>query len=345
MCYFFIFEHYFISMRDLLILFGFLIVLCSCTQEFVPQSLLEVDENALIQPTNDPNGRTGDVEASFLSSQHSFTVTNSMIPSDTVFRVSYVTTSKNFDVFKWVFEGGTTSVGSTTIASGTTTVEGNINDPTTSAQIAVLVEYDSIFGRYDMKHAVANATSFDIVSKKDYVTFEYQDDLKMKNDSISWGWDNPQDGWFGPSANSTVTFSACENAMVGYYIANGAGEDEISRISKEFTNFGTTPKNLVFEYKMEFLVLPNNPDENVKISLGYTPIVSGSGSLTIEPGVLWSDGSYDVTEFRQVIVPLPIIPSFRLSFDKHPSVLNSAGRQRYPFSVCIKNLRVVPGNQ
>ena len=37
--------------------------------------------------------------------------------------------------------------------SGTTTVEGNINDPQTNAQIAVLVEYDSIFGD-DMKHAV-----------------------------------------------------------------------------------------------------------------------------------------------------------------------------------------------
>lgn len=331
-------------MRVLIAFVGGLLVLCSCTPEFVPQSLLEEDTNAIIRPTEDPNGRTGEVEASFLSSEHSFTVTNSIMPNDTVFRVSYVTTSKNFDIFKWVFEGGTTRVGSTTSVSGTTIVEGNINDSATSAQIAVLVEYDSIFGRYDMKHAVANANSFDIISIDDYVTFEYQDDLQMRNDSITWGWQNPQDGWFGPSANSTVTFTPCENAMVGYYIANGAGEDEISRISKDFANFGTTPKNLVFEYKMEFLVLPNNPDRNVKVSLGYTPIVSGSGSVTIEPGELWSDDTYDVTEFRQVVIPLPIIPNFRLSFDKHPSVLNSAGVQRYPFSVCIRNLRIVPGN-
>ena len=323
---------------------GVLIVVCSCTPEFVPQSLLEEDANAIIRPTEDPNGRTGEVEASFLSSEHNFTVTNSVMPNDTVFRVSYVTTSKNFDIFKWVFEGGTTSVGSTTTVSGTTIVEGDINDSQTSAHIAVLVEYDSIFGRYDMKHAVANANSFDIVSINDYVTFEYQDDLQMRNDSIPWGWENPQDGWFGPSANSTVTFTPCENAMVGYYIANGAGEDEISRISKDFANFGTSPKNLVFEYKMEFLVLPNNPDRNVKVSLGYTPIVSGSGSVTIEPGELWSDETYDVTEFRQVVIPLPIIPNFRLSFDKHPSVLNSEGVQRYPFSVCIRNLKIVPGN-
>ena len=330
-------------MRVLIAFIGFLIVATSCTPEFVPQSLLQEDPNSIISPTQDPNGRTGEVEASFLSSEHSFTVTNSIMPNDTVFRVSYVTTSKNFDVFKWVFEGGTTSVGSTTTVSGTTTVEGNIDDPQTNAQIAVLVEYDSIFGRYDMKHAVANADNFDIISIKDYVTFEYQDDLKMYNDTIPWGWRNPQEGWFGPSTNSTVTFEPCENAMVGYYIANGAGEDEISRISKDFANFGTAPKNLVFEYKMEFLVLPNNPDNDVKVSLGYTPIVSGSGSVTIEPGELWSDSSYDVTEFRQVIIPLPIIPNFRLSFDKHPSELNSSGQQRYPFSVCIRNLKIVPG--
>ncbi len=330
-------------MRVLIAFIGFLIVATSCTPEFVPQSLLEEDPNAIISPTQDPNGRTGEVEASFLSSEHSFTVTNSIMPNDTVFRVSYVTTSKNFDIFKWVFEGGTTSVGSTTTVSGTTTVEGNIDDPQTNAQIAVLVEYDSIFGRYDMKHAVANSDNFDIISIKDYVTFEYQDDLKMYNDTIPWGWRNPQEGWFGPSTNSTVTFEPCENAMVGYYIANGAGEDEISRISKDFANFGTTPKNLVFEYKMDFLVLPNNADNNVKVSLGYTPIVSGSGSVTIQPGELWSDSSYNVTEFRQVIIPLPIIPNFRLSFDKHPSVLNSSGQQRYPFSVCIRNLKIVPG--
>jgi hypothetical protein len=330
-------------MRVLIAFIGFLIATSSCTPEFVPQSLLEEDPNAIISPTQDPNGRTGEVEASFLSSEHSFTVTNSIMPNDTVFRVSYVTTSKNFDVFKWVFEGGTTSVGSTTTVSGTTTVEGNIDDPQTNAQIAVLVEYDRIFDRYDMQHAVANADNFDIISIKDYVTFEYQDDLKMYNDTIPWGWRNPQEGWFGPSANSTVTFEPCANAMVGYYIANGAGEDEISRISKDFSNFGTSPKNLVFEYKMEFLVLPNNPDNDVKVTLGYTPIVSGSGSITIEPGELWSDSSYDVTEFKQVVIPLPIIPNFRLSFDKHPSVLNSLGQQRYPFSVCIRNLKIIPG--
>ena len=65
--------------------------------------------------------------------------------------------------------------------------------------------------------------------------------------------------------------------------------------------------------------------------------------MTIEPGELWSDSTYDVTEFRQVVVPLPLIPNFRLSFTKFPSVLNNNGIQRYPFSVCIRNVKIVPG--
>ena len=48
-------------MRILIAFIGFLIVTSSCTPEFVPQSLLEEDPNAIIAPTQDPNGRTGEV--------------------------------------------------------------------------------------------------------------------------------------------------------------------------------------------------------------------------------------------------------------------------------------------
>ena len=68
-----------------------------------------------------------------------------------------------------------------TTSSGTTIVEGNINDPSTSSQIGVLVEYRDGFGRYDVTHAVANSASFDINTKSDYVTYEYLDDLKVQN--------------------------------------------------------------------------------------------------------------------------------------------------------------------
>ena len=337
-----IFDYYFYLMRVVIYLFGLLMLVCSCTPEFVPDSLLDDENTALIQPTGDPNGRTGETTASFLSSQNKFTFSESTMSSET-FRVSYVTTAQNFDIFKWVFEGGYTDVGSSTTVSGTTTIEGRLDDEETASQVAVLIEYRDGFGRYDMTHAVANSTSFDVVSIKDFVTYEYLDDLQVHPTGGSSAWENPQQGWFSPSANSTVTYTPCPNAMVGYYQSNNGAEDEASVLSKEFSNFGTSPKNLVFEYKFEFLVLPNSPDENKKISLGYTPLVSGSSSVTIEPGELWSDSTYDVTEFRQVVGPLPLIPNFRLSFIKYPSVLNNNGVQRYPFSVCIRNVKIVPG--
>ena len=330
-------------MRRLIYLIGFSFLATHCTPEFVPDSMLNDDSDAVILPTGDPNGRTGEVEASFLASQNKFTFSESTMSSET-FRVSYVTTAQNFDIFKWVFEGGYTDVGSTTTVSGTTTIEGSLDDEETASQVAVLIEYRDGFGRYDMTHAVANSNSFDVVSIKDFVTYEYLDDLQVQPVGDSSAWENPQQGWFGPSANSTVTYTPCPNAMVGYYQSNNGAEDEPSVLSKEFSNFGTSPKNLVFEYKFEFLVLPNSPDENKKISLGYTPIVTGSSSVTIEPGELWFDSTYDVTEFRQVVVPLPLIPNFRLSFTKFPSVLNNNGIQRYPFSVCIRNIKIVPGN-
>ena len=330
-------------MRRLIYLIGISFLASHCTPEFVPDSILDDESNAIILPTGDPNGRKGEVEASFLSSQNKFTFSESTMSSET-FRVSYVTTAQNFDIFKWVFEGGYTDVGSTTTVSGTTTIEGNLNDEETASQVAVLIEYRDGFGRYDMTHAVANSDNFDVVSIKDFVTYEYLDDLEVQPEGDSSAWENPQEGWFGPSANSTVTYTPCPNAMVGYYQSNIGAVDEPSVLSKEFSNFGTSPKNLVFEYKFEFLVLPNSPDENKKISLGYTPIVAGSSNVTIEPGELWSDSTYDVTEFRQVVVPLPLIPNFRLSFTKFPSELNSNGLQRYPFSICIRNIKIVPGN-
>ena len=340
-----IFEYYFIWMRRLIYLIGLSFLATHCTPEFVPDSMLDDESNAIIVPTGDPNGRTGEVEASFLSSQNKFTFSESTMMSSQTFRVSYVSTSQNFDIFKWVFEGGqpTSDSASSTQVSGTTIIEGSLGDP----EVAVLIEYDG-FGRYDMTHAVANSTSLDVVSIKDFVTYEYLDDLQVKtnggNTTASTTWDNEQQGWFSPSAGSTVTYTPCPNAMVGYYQSDLGAEDEPAVISKAFSNFGNSPKNLVFEYKFEFLVLPNSPDSTKKISLGYTPLFPGNATVTIEPGELWSDSTYDVTEFRQVVVPLPLISDFRLSFTKYPSILNSNGIQRYPFSVCIRNLKIVPGN-
>ncbi len=319
-------------------------ILCtSCVPELVPQTANDRDENALILPTEDPNGRSGEVAATFLSSQSKFSFSESNMSSET-FWVYYQTTAQNFDVFKWVFEGGYTNVGSSTTASGTTTIEGLLDDPTTASQVAVLIEYRDGFGRYDVSHAVANSTDFDVNVKRDFVSYEYVDDLQVQPSSTD-GWQNPQQGWLSTATTATQTFAACDGALIGFNKAYEVYEGEPAQLIKQFSNFGASPKNLVFEYKMDFLVLPGTNVENKKIALGYTPIVSGSASFTIEPSELWSDSSYSVTEFRQVIIPLPLIPNFRITFTKYPTPLNSQGVERYPFNVCIRNVKIIPANE
>lgn len=322
-------------------------VFASCAKEFVPQTVNEVNQNAVILPTDDPNGRSGEVAATFLSSKNKIFFSESNMSSNT-FRVSYVTTAQNFDIFKWIFEGGypTSGVGSSTTVSGTTTIQGSLDDPETAGDIAVLVEYPEGFGRYDVTHAVANSTDFDINTKKDFVSYEYIDNLQVlsQNTTVTSGWENPQEGWFS-TAITTNTFSSCENSMIGYYQSFRGFEGEPAHIYKVFSNFGTRSKNLVFEYKLDFLILPSTNEERKRIALGYTPIVSGSSSFTIEPTELWSDNSLDVTEFREVIIPLPLIPDFRLTYTKFPSELNNQGVERYPFNVCIRNVKIIPANE
>lgn len=326
--------------KNKLLLLTFLIFF-GCTPEYVPPLDSSDEQNQIISPTGDPDGRVGELEATFLSSKSKFTFSESSMSSDT-FSVSYVSTAQNFDVFKWIFEGGYTSSGSSTTSSSTTTVEGNINDPSTSSQIGILVEYRDGFGKYDVTHAVANSASFDVITKSDYVTYEYLDDLKTQNPSNSNGWTNTSGLWYSPSDISTVTFSACENSIVGFYDNDDFSLTEPITISKEFTNFGTTKKNLVFEYKIDFMVLPSISNELKRISLGYTPNLSSSSSITMESGELWSNSSNESTKFKQVIIPLPLISNFNLSFTKYPSIINSNGRQAYPFNVCLRNIKIVP---
>ena len=313
-----------------------------CTPEYVPTLDSSSEQSGIISPTGDPDGRVGELEATFLSSKNKFTFSESSISSDT-FSVSYVSTAQNFDVFKWIFEGGyVSSSSSSTTSSGTTIVEGNINDPSTSSQIGILVEYRDGFGRYDVTHAVANSASFDINTKSDYVTHEYLDNLKVQNSSNPNGWINTSGLWYSPSDISTATFSACENSIIGFYDNDDFTLVEPIDISKEFSNFGTSKKNLVFEYKIDFIVLPTISNNLKRISLGYIPNLSTSSSVTVEAGELWSNSSNESTDFRQVVVPLPLISNFNLSFTKYPSVINTNGRQAYPFNLCLRNIKIVP---
>lgn len=327
------------------------ICLWNCTPEFMPADINENNEDAFLLPTGDANGKKGELEASFLSSQRKYTFsTSSMTTSD--FRVSFVTTAQNFDVFKWEFEGGTLTTGmaSTTVVSGTTYVEGTLEELNAESEIGLLVNYTEGFGRYNVVHAVANADHVDINVQKNYVTYEYLDDLQVMQDDLETttatqdvGWENPERGWFGPQNNGEVTYAPCENAMIGFYQSYTGVEDQILRLSKSFTNFGTQPKNLVFEYKIEFLVQPPSNDASPKVSLGYAPLLSQSASVSIEEDEIWMENDNETNAFRQVVVPLPLIRDFRLTFSKFPSELNPRGEQRYPFIVCIRDLKIIPG--
>ena len=170
------------------------------------------------------------------------------------------------------------------------------------------------------------------------------DDLKVQNSSNPSGWSNTSGLWYSPSNLSTITFSACENSIVGFYDNDDFTLTEPIEISKEFSNFGTSKKNLVFEYKIDFIVPPLISNNLKRISLGYTPNLSLTSSITVEDGELWFNSSNESTEFRQVVIPLPLISDFSLKFTKYPSVVNSMGRQAYPFNLCIRNIKIVPSD-
>jgi len=40
-----------------------------------------------------------------------------------------------------------------------------------------------------------------------------------------------------------------------------------------------------------------------------------------------------------------LIPDFKITFTKYPSLLNSQGDERYPFNVCIRNVKIIPANE
>lgn len=314
----------------LLVIFA---LLWGCTPEFVPDTS-EIDEQltSIISPTNKPEDRSGTVQASFLSSESNFTFANSVMDS-VPFTVSFVSTAQNMDSVVWIFEGSTLD---------NDTIRGRLtNDGPTESIIAARVQYNR-FGRYNVTHAVSNQDNFDILTEKNYVTYEYLDSLQIQSTTSPNGWSSPQQGWFSPSM--LYTYSVCENALVGFHTIDNADANNPHIISKDFRSFGTSPKNLIFEYKLDYLALPASEDSNTKFSLSYNAIFSGAATETIVPSELWAETGYQADSWSQVVVELPLIGDFRLTFSKYPSIVDSTDRQLFPFSVCIRNIRIVPSD-
>jgi hypothetical protein len=206
-------------------------------------------------------------------------------------------------------------------------------------------------GSFDVVHAVANKTDFNVIRKKNYVSYEFRDNLTIDatNDD-SWTVLSAEPiGWIAPA--DTYVYAPCEESLVAFHTLRNPDTGEVLDtnndnhiLSKSFRSFGDEPKNLVFEYKIDFIALPTVVDINPKISLSYNPIIAlGSGLNPVEtdPYELWSDVTYEVTRFRQVIIPLPNLSDFDLVFTKYPSALNENDQQMHPFTVCIRNIRIV----
>ena len=326
-------------MRNLISLFLLSAFLFSCTKEFVPPENTEADVNlsAIIAPSENPDHKTGPVQAKFLSSNSIFTVASSTL-SNLAFPVTFISTAQNNDSIVWIFEGSTASP---------STLRGNTSSP---SAIATQVFYQKL-GSFDVVHAVANKTDFNVIRKKNYVNYEFRDNLTIDatNDD-SWRVLSAEPvGWIAPA--DTYLYALCEESLVAFHTLRNQDTGEVLDtnnenhiLSKSFRSFGDEPKNLVFEYKIDFIALPTVVDKNTKISLSYNPIITlGSGLNPVEtdPYELWSDVTYDVTRFRQVIIPLPNLSDFDLVFTKYPSALNEKDEQSHPFTVCVQNIRIV----
>ena len=326
-------------MRNLISLFLSSAFLFSCTKEFVPPEDTEADTNllAIIAPSGNPDHKTGSVQASFLSSNSVFTVASSTL-SNLAFPVTFISTAQNNDSIVWIFEGSTASP---------TTLRGNASSP---SAVATQVFYQKL-GSFDVVHAVANKTDFNVIRKKNYVSYEFRDNLTIDatNDD-SWTVLSAEPiGWIAPA--DTYVYAPCEESLVAFHTLRNPDTGEVldtnndnHTLSKSFRSFGDEPKNLVFEYKIDFIALPTVVDINPKVSLSYNPIIAlGSGLNPVEtdPYELWSDVTYDVTRFRQVIIPLPNLSDFDLVFTKYPSALNENDDQLHPFTVCIRDIRIV----
>ena len=305
----------------------------------MPPENTEANANllAIIAPSGDPDHKTGPLQASFLSTNSVFSVASSTL-SNSNFPITFISTAQNNDSIVWIFEGSTASP---------TTLRGNASSP---SAVATQVFYQKL-GSFDVVHAVANKTDFNVIRKKNYVSYEFRDNMTIDatNDD-SWTVLSAEPiGWIAPA--DTYVYAPCEESLVAFHTLRNPDTGEVldtnndnHTLSKSFRSFGDEPKNLVFEYKIDFIALPTVVDINPKISLSYNPIIAlGSGLNPVEtdPYELWSDVTYEVTRFRQVIIPLPNLSDFDLVFTKYPSALNENDDQLHPFTVCIRDIRIV----
>lgn len=321
----------------------FLLLFCvgiSCTKTPLVPAPEDV-VSSIIAKTTYTDGNSGSIEADFISSENRVSFSQNLIDERDTLEITYITKTRNFDSLVWVFQGADpiTTTGSITYTVSTTRYLNNQIDEQsvfggikTTIPFSVTVPY-RVFGKYDVFHGGSNNRVLDTQQSEDYVEIFYKDN---REDWEAWesagtvGWAFPPEG----------TFSTCLESLVAFYT-----NAEITRIIKPFTGFGTGRKNLIFEFKYDFQIFPNQDMGSPKLGISMFPSGSIPAGLSSEDiPALWQDGNPDRTEFRQIVIELPQVDEFTLVLTKYPGDLTSNGTPKYPFTACIRNLRIVPAD-
>ena len=324
-------------MNKLTILLGVLMV-TACSKTTLVQDT-ESGTSSIIAKTNYTDGNSGGITIDFVSSENRVSFSQNLFDDRDTLEVTYITKTQNFDSLVWVFQGAEPflqTANTTYTVSTTQYIESSKEEQSVFGGIKSAVPYSMTvpyrtFGKYDVLHGASNSRFVDTRLFNDYVEIVYEDN---REDWEAWE-SSGAEGWVSTEAD---TFSLCMESLVAFYTNR-----EIARIKKPFTGFGGIRKNLIFGFKYAFQVFPNQDSGAPKLGLSLYPSESIPAGLSADdiPN-LWENSNVERTEFRQVVIELPQVEEFSLIFTKYPGDLNEDGQPLYPFTACIRNLRIIP---
>ena len=314
------------------------LLLTSCSKTALVQDV-DSGTSSIISKTNYTDGKSGGIAIDFVSSENMVSFSQNLFDERDTLEVTYITRTQNFDSLVWVFQGAEPllqTANATYTVSTTQYIDSNEQEQSVYGGIKSTVPYSMTipyrtFGKFDVLHGASNSRFVDTRLLNDYVEVKYEDN---RQDWEAW----ESSGVVGWVSTEEDTFSLCMESLVAFYT-----NQEIVRIKKPFTGFRDIRKNLIFDFKYAFQVFPNQDSGAPKLGLSLYPSESIPAGLSADdiPN-LWENSNVERTEFRQVVIELPQVEEFSLIFTKYPGDLNENGEPLYPFTACIRNLRIVP---
>jgi hypothetical protein len=318
------------------------LLMAACSKTTLIQPTADIG-STIISTTNYTDGYNGSMDIQFISSENLVSFSQSLLEERDTLQITYITKTQNFDSLVWVFQGAEPLVetANSSYTVSTTHYLGNeIEEQSVYGGIKSTIPYSitipyRVFGKYDVFHGASNRLAVESKIENDYVQISYKDDRQ------NWeSWESSGIvGWKFPPAGDG-DFSICLESLVAFYT-----NSEVVRIKKPFTGFGGNRKKLIFEFKYDFQIFPSQDKGSRKLGLSMFPSETIPTGLTSEdiPN-LWEDGDINRTEFRQVVVELPQVDSFSLVFTKYLGDTDEEGTPIYPFTACIRNMRIIPGD-